>query len=378
MIENFSQYEYNLEEIKEQLTIGQVTELVAELHGEPIQKGNVLICKTICHHSVNELDEAGHKLYYYDNTHLFRCYTGCAEPTFDIFELVRKVKERELGQEYTLPAAVKYVADYFGYSPNDRHSFDQLTIKDDLVYLSNLNRIKDISLQTQTVELKTYDGSFLKNLPRPVIQPWVEDNITKETMDYFDICYDPRNCGVVIPHYDINGGLIGVRERTLIQEVAKKYGKYMPMKIGKQMYNHPLSFSLYGIYQNQDNIRRARKAIVLEGEKSVLQLDNILGRENNIGVACCGSSFITYQAWLLIGLGVEEIIVGLDRQFKELNDKEHQKLVKNLKNIHYKYGKYVRISYLFDKEMITPYKSSPTDCGSEIFFNLYKNRVNLY
>lgn len=346
-------------------------DFLAELGAEPIMQGSMILNKTICHGGDS------HKLYYYDNTHLFRCYTGCAEPTFDIFELVRKVKERELEQEYTLPAAVKYVADYFGYSPNDRHAFEELSIKDDLVYLSNLNRIKDISLQTQTVELKTYEAGFLKNLPRPRL-PWEQEGISKETCDYFDICYDPKNCGIVIPHYDINGGLIGIRERTLIQEIAERYGKYMPMKIGKQMYNHPLSFSLYGIYQNQNNIRRARKAIVLEGEKSVLQLDSILGRENNIGVACCGSSFITYQAWLLIGLGVEEIIVGLDRQFKELNDKEHQKLVKNLKNIHYKYGKYVRISYLFDKEMITPYKSSPTDKGSEIFFDLYRNRVNLY
>ena len=39
---------------------------------------------------------------------------------------------------------------------------------------------------------------------------------------------------------------------------------------------------------------------------------------------------------------------------------------------------YVKISYMFDKEMLTPYKASPTDCGEEIFYKLYNERVNLY
>lgn len=104
----------------------------------------------------------------------------------------------------------------------------------------------------------------------------------------------------------------------------------------------------------------------------------MFGQENNIGVAICGSSFLNYQAWLLINLGVEEIIVGLDKQYQIINDDEHKKLVKNLKQIHLKYGKYVKISYLFDKETLLNYKDSPTDRGKEIFLELYKHKVNLY
>ena len=84
-------YNYDINEIKESLTIEQIFDLLTELHGEPIIKGNMIISKTICHHSVEDLGEASHKLYYYDNTHLFRCYTGCGD-SFDIFELIRKVK----------------------------------------------------------------------------------------------------------------------------------------------------------------------------------------------------------------------------------------------------------------------------------------------
>ena len=104
-------YEYNLNEIKETLTIDQIFEVLLELHGDPIkQNDNIIVSKTICHHSIDDLNDAGYKLYYYNNTHLFRCYTGCSEPTFDIFELVRKVKEREYGEQFQLPQAIRYVA----------------------------------------------------------------------------------------------------------------------------------------------------------------------------------------------------------------------------------------------------------------------------
>ena len=192
------------------------------------------------------------------------------------------------------------------------------------------------------------------------------------------ICYDPKNQGVVIPHYDINNRLIGIRERTLIQEQAEKYGKYMPARIAGKMYNHPLSFNLYNLNHSKDNIARMKKAFVFEGEKSVLKYRSYFGEENDLAVAICGSSFINYQAWLLIQLGVEEIIIALDKQFKEPGDEEFQKLVKNLKNIHKKYGKYTKVSYMFDKTGLLGYKDSPIDKSKEIFLELFKNRVNLY
>ena len=37
------------------------------------------------------------------------------------------------------------------------------------------------------------------------------------------ICFDPKNYGIVIPHFDINNNLVGIRERTLIDE-NEKYG----------------------------------------------------------------------------------------------------------------------------------------------------------
>lgn len=364
-------YDYDLNEIKEALTIEQVFDLLNEFHGEPILKGETIISKTICHHDQDDLAEAGHKLYYYENSHLFRCYTGCEEPVYDIFELVRKVRKCEL------PQAVQYVAQYFGFSGNSITDETPTSIDDYLTSINSYDRIKNIDTEKQIVELKTYDDSFLKNLPHPIIASWVEENISEAAMQKYEIAFDPINQGIVIPHRDINGNLIGVRERILDEQSIERYGKYLPMRVGKKMYNHPLSFSLYGILQNQENIRQTKKAIVIESEKSVLQLENIL-QGNNISVACCGSNLINYQVQLLLSLGVEEIIVGFDHDWHDVTEDGAKRKIRNLKNIQKKYGNYVKLSYLWDKDNLTGYKASPSDCGGDIFWKLMKERVNLY
>ena len=65
------EYQYDIDEIKTKLSIVQVKDLCAELGGEPQMQDDYLICKTICHGGQS------HKLYYYDNTKLFRCTGEC-------------------------------------------------------------------------------------------------------------------------------------------------------------------------------------------------------------------------------------------------------------------------------------------------------------
>lgn len=358
---------YNKEEIRNSLTTKQVFDLLTHLNAEPVMKNGNIIAKTICHGGES------HKLYYYSHNKLFHCYTDCGD-SFDIFELVKRVN----GEGFGLPQAINYIGQYFGFNKSKEKGFNLSLTSESIKYLQDLERIQNIDISAKKIELKEYDAPFLKNFPRPHIIPWEKDQITKEIMDYYEICFNPLNGSVVIPHRDNLGRLVGIRERTLSIEDAERYGKYRPMLLGKQMYNHPLSFNLYGLYQNQENIKRSKIAFVAEGEKSVLQYGSMFGQENNLATAICGSSFTYYQAKLLIDLGVREIIVGLDKQYQELGDAEHTKLVKNLTNIHKKFGNFVTISYLFDKENILNYKSSPTDEGKDKFLYLFRNRINLY
>ena len=375
-----------LEEIKNNLTIDQIYEFLAEAGGEPQIHGDYIISRTICH---NPPGQGSFKLYYYDNTKLFKCYTDCENNTFDIFGLVLKIKKLageqiiywskdaiQTTRQWELPDAVHYVTTFFGLEEKTEDFFEKRIELQDWKILSKLEVKKHQKQRKQIVSLKSFDDTFLENLPTPKILPWLKEDISQEIMDIHKICYNPKNQSIVIPHYNIDNELIGVRERTLIKENEER-GKYIPAKINGQMYNHPLSFNLYNINISKNNIRNIKKAIVYQGEKSCLKYGSYFGIENDISVAACGSSLINYQVELLLSLGVDEIIVGFDRQYKEVGDISWQQWTKKLYHIHDKYGSIVQISYLFDKSHLLDYKSSPIDHGKDVFLELFKNRIQI-
>lgn len=149
------------------------------------------------------------------------------------------------------------------------------------------------------------------------------------------------------------------------------------MYLNRTMYNHPLGFNLYNINNSKENIKRTKKAIIFEGEKSCLLFASYFGQENDISVAVCGSNLSSYQVDILLKLGVEEIVIAFDKQFQKLGDREHIGWVKKLKEINKKYSKYVKISYMFDKEDKLKYKDSPIDEGKDIFIELFEKRFSL-
>lgn len=213
-------------------------------------------------------------------------------------------------------------------------------------------------------------------MPHPRIIPWESEGISQEVMKVRGICYNPASQGIVIPHYNENNELIGIRERTLIKE-NEINGKYKPAIINRQMYNHPLGFNLYNLNNSQNNIRDIKKAIIFEGEKSCLLYASYFGLDNDISVAVCGSSLGNYQMNLLTSLNVEEVIIAFDKQFQEIGDSEWTRWTKKLNEINKKYGKIVQISFIFDKWDLLDYKDSPIDKGKEIFLNLFKKRVTI-
>lgn len=350
----------NIETLKQQITYQQIYDLVEYLNGQPQDKGDHLICKTICHCGNS------HKLYYYQNTHLFKCYTACND-AFDEFELVSRV------QNIQLPQAIQFVCDFLGIDYNDDEESNYKKL-DDWQYFKDRTNIKEKS--GQQVDLKIYNQNILKHMPQPRIKPWQEDGISYQSLVDFNIKYDPVNQGIVIPHYDLFGRLVGVRERTLVRE-AQQYGKYLPAIFNKQQYNHPLGFNLYGINRTKTNIQKLGKVIVFESEKSVLQYNSHFGSGQNIAVATCGSNLTSYQFTLLYALGVKEIVIAFDRQWQQINDEQYKRWTKKLIDIAHKYGNLVTISFIHDSNKLLPYKASPIDIGKQTFLKLFKMRKQL-
>ena len=359
--------------IREALTDENVFDLLQEWGGDPSYDTYGYVSTTICH---NPPGEGSRKLYYYTNTGLFRCYTGC-DSYFDIFELVAKVAKIQWDKDFDLNDAVRWVAQKFGFSGDheDRPEDEDL---DDWKYLANYERIQDISLKDNSVLLKDYEIDILDRFNYKVkISPWLREGITQAALDQARIGFYPGADQITIPHYDKDGRFVGLRGRTVCEEEGERYGKYRPMRVNGIQYNHPLGMNLYNFNNSKDNIKLMKKAIIFEGEKSTLLYQSYFGLQNDISVACCGSSVSAHQMQLLLDAGAEEIIIAFDRQFQEIGDTEFKHLKKNLLKLRDKYKTYATISFIFDKNKTTGYKSSPIDEGPEKFLNLFKERIVL-
>jgi len=368
---------YDKDEIKNKLTVDQVADIVRDFGGDPRYTPGGFIAATICH---NHPGEGSHKLYYYENTKLFRCYTGC-DATFDVFELLCKIHQVN-DKTWTLPVAVRYVASRYGWLPKSEVLSDEgmESLADSEIFSKYDNRARQEDARSNRqgdFHLQCYDDTILTRLAYPIIRDWVDEGITPEVLRYNKIGYYPGGEQITIPHYSRTGDFIGLRGRALSSAAAELYGKYRPCYIGGIMYNHPLGWNLYNLNNSERNIHKLGKAIVFEGEKSCLLYQSYFGHNADISVACCGSAISSRQMELLIDAGAKEVIVAFDKQFQEKGDAEFKHLVKNLKSIHQKYNNYVTVSFIFDKENLLGYKDSPIDRGAETFMKLFKNRIVL-
>lgn len=362
---------FDKSEIRQALGLENIYDLLIEWGGDPEYTEFGILSSTICH---NPPGEGSRKLYFYENTGLFRCYTGC-DSAFDIFELCSKVMKIQYDEEFDLNDSVLWVARRFGLSGMIKDD-DMGKTLDDWKILSNYSRIQEIELKDNKVTLKDYDKTILDRLNYKIkILPWLDEGISQEVIDKAHIGFYPGADQITIPHYDINGRFIGLRGRTMCKDEAELYGKYRPMKINNQLYNHPLGMNLYGLNWSKNAIGIMKKAIIFESEKSVLKYATDFGWNNNISVACCGSNISSHQIQLLLDCGAQEIIIAFDRQFQEIGDAEFKHLKLNLLKIRTKFKNDVLISFIFDKNMITGYKQSPIDEGKEKFLQLYKERI---
>lgn len=364
---------YNKTEVRESLTLDDIFDLLQEWGGEPEYTSYGILCSTICH---NPPGEGSRKLYYYENSDLFKCYTDC-DCAFDIFELTIKVAFIQSNQHMDLNEAVRYIAYKFGIA-GTVEDIEEVGLLD-WQYLNKYDRIKEINIEQQEITLKEYDSFLAKNLcqHRCYLTPWINEGINETALNQASIGYLYSTDQITIPHFDRQGRLVGLRGRTMCQEEAERFGKYRPIKINGIMYNHPLGYNLYNLNNAEPHIHQVEKAIVFEAEKSCLLYQSYFGIDNDISVACCGSSLSAFQMHQLIDSGAKEIIIAFDRQFQEIQDPEHLRLVRKLKGLHRKYHKEVLMSFIYDRNKLTSYKASPIDEGIDKFLTLFKERVLL-
>lgn len=350
---------YSCKDIVENLTLENIEQFLRSLGVEEISRyDDYLICPTICH---NQLDEAtSMKLYYYDKNKSFHCYTQCSE-NFNVIELYRRYMDIN-HYKVSVGEAAEYIKQF-------------LQLKFDITPIESKKESKPIK-KVDFIELKEKNKNVLDCFTHLYHPLWLEDGIGKTAMDNFGIKFSLKDNKIIIPHYDINGRLVGIRCRN-IEEEDIAYGKYMPVKVGDQMYNHQLGFNLYGIYEHKDAIRKTKRAVIFEGEKSVLLSDTYYGKAST-AVATCGSSLNKFQINLLVKkLGVNEIILAYDKEYEFLGDEKSKVYRQKLIDKCSKYNGLANFYYVFDERDLLKEKDSPIDRGQEVYEKLISKKIRV-
>lgn len=345
---------FSLQKAKERVTTQDVFEILEYFGADPEERsGDVLVSRTVSHGGESK------KLFYYGNTQLFVDYTNGGDK-FDVFELVSRLTDTSLSD------AIWFVVSFLhmdGDLSGDAVGDDWRTFEryDEL---SNVNTYGHINLPS-------YDKCLLDNYPKVTVSQWEREHIPADVQDEFDVRFNPVDCSILIPHYDVTGDMVGVRKRALVEDDMRS-GKYRPATILGKMRNHPLAFNLYGIDKAAPAIRESGLAVVAEGEKSVMQ-SHAYGIPYT--VACCGSSISMHQVMMLLECGAREMAVAFDSDYDSVEDDEARAIADRLLAISHKASPYLRVTFIWDKDGLLGYKDSPFDKGEEVFKELWAKRL---
>ena len=343
-------------QIIDNLDINSIVELMKKLGADRYEeKEKFFIFPTICH-NINSA-EASMKLYLYKDTKLFVCYTSCS--TMSIFKFLKTYYETRQIEYDWFEDIYNVVLNCGNFRPKE--GFDTIQ------YQSLKERYQ---IKKKTVELQQYPSGildmFMKNYP----VEWLNDGISRRAMDKYNIKYSVSQNKIIIPHYDINNNLIGIRGRALNEWEIENIGKYMPIQIEKKWYTHPLSLNLYGLNHTKENIKKYGICYIGEAEKFCLQSESF--SFPNCSCAVCGSQFNKYQLDILMkNCRPKEIVICFDKEEKDKEDKYFFKLY----NLCKKYINYCKMSFIYDNDNLLKLKESPTDCGENIFKKLLEKRI---
>ena len=347
----------NYKEIINELNTDKIIQLMETLGAtDYVQKPGYVIFPTICHNE--DASEASMKLYYYENSHLFECYTECG--TMSVFQFLKNYYETRNIQYDWYHDIYEVILDCSNYNPN--LNFEPQKYKS----------IRDKYKAAPQVELPTYPNGLIDCFTKFYPPEWLADGISKEAMDKFNIRYSVTQNKIIIPHYNVNGELVGIRGRALDEWEVENVGKYMPVQVEGVWYSHPLSLNLYGLNETKDNIRQTGICYLFEAEKSVLQMESF--DMPNCAAAVCGSQFNKHALKLLIrNCCPKEIVICFDKEEKKGEDVYFNKLLSICK----KYNAYSSFSFVYDWENLLDMKDSPTDKGERIFKRLIEKRIKV-
>ena len=195
--------------IIESLNTQKVIQLMEKLGVDDyVEKPGYVVFPTICHNE--DPSEASMKLYYYENSHIFQCYTECGSMT--IFQFLKNYYETR-GIEYDWYNDVyRVILDCSNFTLVDNFKSQRYKSK------------KDRYVYKEIPKLQTYSNGLLDCFINFYPPEWLNDGISEQTMDKFNIRYSTIQNKIIIPHYNINNELVGIRGRALNEWEVENIG----------------------------------------------------------------------------------------------------------------------------------------------------------
>lgn len=318
---------------------------------------------TICHN----VDGGKYNLAFNEDDKYFTCFSECG-CSYSLLSLVKKRREL-LGEPCSTYRSMKWICEQVGIAFNFKEEVKE--VNNNIYNWQNLLRY---TKEHKSSENKIYSNSILSELEDCVYLPWIDEGITEETQEKYQIKWYNRNQQIVIPVRNVNGDLVGCHCRNTNPDLIADGMKYIPLHMlcGDE-YKFQMGLELFGLNYNKVNIEKAKQVILLESPKSVMQFDSF--SMPNICVGMFGMGFSLQKLKLLLGLGVDKFVIALDKQYEEIGNTEYKAWEKKVNKIIDIVRPYANeISVIWDKDKLLDYKDSPTDKGQDVFMQLWKER----
>lgn len=354
----------DVKKLKKMLTLSHYDTILREL-GIPIfSKSNTeWRCFSGDRHK-NSYD-GGTNLVFYSDTKIFTSFS--AGRSYDCISLVQ-TRLNLLGQTCSFLDACNWILEKTGLDPTkitkpitNSHVYDW----------SELERF--VRVRKYGNQLPEYNRNIIDTLPSLYPQAWIDEGVSEETMAKYQIRYYERCNQTVIPCFDDEARLIGVRVRNWDRDRVEQ-AKYMPLiTLDGQCYKFNTNQVFYGINYNKPEIERTGKVIIVESEKAVMKLDTYMGR-HNIALGMYGSNLGIQRRNQLIKMGVNTVSYVVDNDFIGQDDGFFEQWREKIQHFIKLWGGFCRIEIVWDNLGLLGPKENATDRTKEVWEQLWENR----
>ena len=305
------------------------------------------------------------KLYFYKDSQIYFGYTSSR--SYDIISLVQ-TRLSLLKRPCSFLDACQFILDTTNINPD---SISRIK-KDGHVYdWSNLERF--IRVRKYGNQLSEYNRNIIDTLPPLYPQAWIDEGISEETMDKYQIRYYERCNQTVIPCFDDEARLVGVRVRNWDKDRVEQ-AKYMPLvTLDGQCYKFNTNQVFYGINYNKPEIERTGKVIIVESEKAVMKLDTYMGR-HNIALGMYGSNLGIQRRNQLLKMGVNTVSYVVDNDFIGQDDEFFEQWREKIRHFIKLWDGFCRVEIVWDNLGLLGPKENATDRTKEVWEQLWENR----